>query len=120
MAKPSEELKKEVLDYIYTQKGIDHRKCKAVWDENPWLAVSMYELAMYPAMLELPLATPSGFFNEEDQLDHDIKAFMSGKPVYCEKPRGKEGEYDMGDGVIAKVNRFGRLENPEDVFGEEE
>lgn len=114
--KPSDELTKEIMEYIFSAK-VNHRDCLKVWEENPWKAVSMYEALKYPDYLELPLIMPGQVkTNDSDASDKEIDAFLNGTTYYEERPRATEGVYDS-DGTKMIVNKFGRLENPEDIYG---
>ena len=114
--KPSDELTHEIMEWIFSKK-VDHRACLKIWEENPWRAVSMYEAYAYPDYLELPLIMPGQVkTNDSEASDKEIDAFLNGTVYYEERPRALEGVYDS-DGTKMVVNKFGRLENPEDIYG---
>lgn len=117
--KPSEELTQEVMEWIFSKK-VDHNACLKIWNENPWRAVSMYESVAHPEYLDLPLIMPGKVkTNDSEASDKEIDAFLEGRKYYEERPRATAGEYDS-DGVKLIVNKFGRLENPEDIYGPKE
>ena len=121
MIKPSPELEKEIMEYTFSKQCKDHNAALKVWKSNPWLAVSMYERAVFPEMQQFQLAVPDRIYTPEYEaikLDEDIQKFLDGDheiPLVSE-PRAEEGEYELEDGKIAVVNRFGRIINPEDLF----
>lgn len=119
MKKPDEKLEAEIMEYIFSPQCPDHNKALAQWRKNPWEAVSMYEYAIYPHLLELPLAMPGKVKSRDEQmLKNDIDRFF-GKVVYETSPRAPEGEYEV-DGVMVRINKFGRVENPEDVWDDDQ
>lgn len=108
---PSKELEKEIMEFIFNHKGIDHNACYQVWKNNPWEAVALYEEAMFPEMLALPLATKNVGV---------MRADSWGAAYARTAPRASEGVFLSPDGRTIIVNRFGRVENEEDIYGEEE
>ena len=113
--KPSEELTQEIMEWIFSAK-VDHRACLKVWEETPWIAVSMYEAQVYPQYMDLPLIMPGQVKTDDSRANSkEIDAFINGTVYYEERPRAPEGKYEV-DGADAIVNKFGRLENPEDIF----
>ena len=117
---PSEELERELMEWVFSAKGTDHNKAVAVWKENPWKAVSLYEAARFPEMLELPLMQPKTTPVEADakMLEKMVEEQLFGIVHIEEGPRVGEGEYEMDDGKVAIVNRFGRVTNPEDIYND--
>lgn len=117
MKTPDKDLEKEIMEWVFSAKGVDHNRALSVWKENPWKAVSMYEAARFPEMLDLPLVQPQdGTVKDEVMsLERDIDAFF-GKVHMEEGPRASAGEYDFGAAKMAIVNRFGRVTNPEDIY----
>ena len=118
MKKPNKELELEVMGYAFEGDN-DHRKAMRIWNKNPWLLVSMYEAAVYPANYGLPLVHPGGVYDESKQLEKDVDAFLNSKVNYPEFERAPAGEYVLSDGIVAVVNKFGRVTNPEEVYGDD-
>ena len=113
--KPSPELEEEIIEFIFSKRCQDHHGALKIWTEDPWLAVSMYELENAPEQLEKHLVVSRGMnqLNEEEVLD-----LMMGTYQPKSIPRVAPGEYEF-DGIVGIINKFGRLENPEDIYGEE-
>lgn len=113
---PSDKLEKEVMEFIFGGHCENHNRALKIWNQNPWEAVSLYETAHHPEMLDLPLVLNSKVIStEEAQLDRDLAKFF--EQVHVEtNERAPEGEYDLGSGEIAYINRFGRVTNPEDLW----
>lgn len=116
--KPSKDLEEEIMRFIFSNQCEDHNEALETWKKNPWEAVGLYELAHYPHTMDLPLVTPKGV-QTPDQTKADLDALLGlapPKPVTHERAEG--GEYELDDGVIAIVNKFGRVTNPEDIWDE--
>ena len=105
----------EVMDYVFSNS--DHRKAMKIWNKNPWLLVSMYEATVYPQNWQLPLVHPGGVYNDQKQLERDVEEFLNFKIHYPEFERAPAGDYVLDDGTIARVNKFGRVTNPDEVYG---
>ena len=119
MKRPSKELELEVMSYAFEGDN-NHRAAMKIWKSNPWLLVSMYEAVVYPKNYRLPLVHPGGVYDEAKQLERDVESFMQLKFNYPEFERAPEGDYELDDGIIAIVNRFGRVTNPDEVYGKED
>ena len=117
--KPNKELELEVMSYAFSSDS-NYRKVLRLWKTNPWLVVSMYEAVVYPNNLALPLVHPNGVYDETKQLAKDVDQALQMRIQYPEFERAPEGEYQLDEGVIALVNRFGRVTNPEEVYGDED
>lgn len=117
MKKPSLELEIEIMDFVFSGQCKDHNDALAAWDNNPWEAVSMYESAVYPDNIILPLAVPDGVRHHQDQLAVDSHFGIEMNYETCE--RAEEGEYEV-EGNIIYINKFGRITNPEDLYDEDE
>lgn len=109
--KPSKELENEIMEFIFSKKCEDHRAALEIWENNPWIAVSMYETAHYPENLGLAIAFPQEVkvpkwymkkLQEEEQLA------MMGEPLYIPYPRARASELLMGN-ITLEVNKFGRV-----------
>lgn len=115
--KPSESLEQELMDYVFSSCE-DHNKCLEVWMRNPWEAVSLYEMEVYPNYLELPIAMPAHTYTkevEEELVIGDVDVAMGKKPVIMLTPRAEAGSYEV-DGEMIIINKFGRITNPEDMY----
>lgn len=121
---PNEELEQEMMEYIFGDECKDHHAALAVWNYNPWEAVSLYEAKLYPEMLELPIAFPDEQYTldiEKDMMNRDIDRSLGFTPIIEKAERAQPGEYLLDDsGEMAIINKFGRITNPEDIWGEEE
>ena len=82
-----------------------------IWNNNPWVAVSMYEVHHYPENLQYSLAFPKGveiprWYLKKLQ-DEEMYA-LEGNPLYVAYPRAKEQTVELGDNSW-EINRFGRV-----------
>ena len=120
--KPSKELEQEIMEYVFSEPSLDHRACMKQWMKNPWEAVSLYEIAVYPEYLDLPLALPTGVkgLSEEEELERAVEAFMKWEPVVETEPRAAAGEYELDNGKVVVINKFGRITNGADALDDEE
>ena len=114
--KPTEELEKEIMEFIFSNRCEDHRAALEVWNNNPWIAVSMYEIEHYPENLGLSLAFPKTVEVPKWFLrklrDEEMYA-MQGEPLIIGYPRAKPNTFTVGD-VTCEINKFGRVITPED------
>lgn len=109
--KPSLELEQEIMEWIFSKQCPDHRAALDIWNNNPWVAVSMYEVHHYPENLQYSLAFPKGveiprWYLKKLQ-DEEMYA-LEGNPLYVAYPRAKEQTVELGDNSW-EINRFGRV-----------
>ena len=109
--KPCKELEEEIMEFIFSNKCTDHHAALEVWNNNPWVAVSMYEIEHYPENLQWQVAFPKeveipSYFQR--MLENEEARLMQGKPVINHYPRANPATYTSGD-VTLVVNKFGRI-----------
>ena len=111
--KPSKELELEIMEYIFSNRCPDHKEALEIWNNNPWIAVSMYEVAHYPENLGMPIAFPSDVdmpdWYREKLVNEEMYA-MKGEPLYIAYPRAQVEELVIGD-LTLYINKFGRITN---------
>lgn len=116
---PSDELEKEIIDHIFNRCD-DHRGALKIWLEHPWKAVSFYEAAVYPELLSLPLVLNKEVkISKKERIRKDVDEYFGFYTIETEE-RAQKGEYDLGKGDMAIVNKFGRVINPEDIWRDED
>lgn len=118
--KPSKELEQEIMEYIFSKKCPDHNEALEIWNNNPWVAVSMYEVHHYPENLGLPIAFPQGLDMPDwyiERLKNEEMLAMQGEPLYIAYPRCQAAEL-VTEGVTMEVNKFGRVLIYEDEEGD--
>lgn len=120
---PHEKLELEIMDYVFSDRCKSHENAIAIWKRNPWELVSLYEAIAHPEMLEFPIAFPDHQYTleiEKDMMNRDVDRALGNPYVIELAERAQPGEYELDDGELAIINRFGRITNPEDIWGEEE
>ncbi len=109
--KPSKELEQEIMEYIFSNKCPDHRAALAIWENNPWIAVSMYEVEHHPENLGYPLCFPKEVEVPKwymRKLENEELLAMEGKPIHVPYPRSSSMTIEE-NGLSIEVNKFGRL-----------
>ena len=118
------ELEYEIFSFMFgIMDDRKHNGCLEAWNRNPWEAVSLYELEHYPENLALPLIVPHGLKlprNVRKRLENEELSLMEGDPFVYTYPRVGATEIIFPDGAKGIVNRFGRLENADDIYNDEE
>lgn len=98
MKRISKELELEIADYLFNSDVDNFTGALQVLINDPWRALEMYE----------PIATP-------DLLDRPIAWEDEGK-----RTRAPEGlYYDSFTGLNIVVNKFGRVMNEDELYGED-
>lgn len=99
MKKLPPDLEKEMAEYIYGEDLKDFRSAHELFLEDPWLALTMYEEVATPDLLDYPVAWINKIGGE----------------------RASEGMYfDKETGKSMVVNRYGRIMNEFEYYGEKE
>ena len=109
--KPSPELEKEIMDFIFSKRCEDHRGALEVWNNNPWIAVSMYEIQHYPEYLGMPIAFPTEVKVPKwflRKLENEELNAMEGEPTIVGYPRAAADTIEVGD-ITLEINKFGRI-----------
>lgn len=109
--RPSPELEAEIMEYIFSNRCPDHKEALKIWNKNPWIAVSMYEVHQYPENLAYPIAFPAEVEVPawyEKKLAHEEVYALEGNPLYVAFPRCEATEVSI-DGKVFEVNKFGRV-----------
>lgn len=112
MIKPTKELEEEIMEFIFSNKCENHELALSIWNNNPWEAVSLYEIAHYPENLGMQLCFPKEVEVPEwlvKKLSNEETLAMQGDPVIIKFPRAKAMEVS-GKGFKGQINKFGRLE----------
>ena len=111
VTKPSKELEEEIMEYIFSNRCEDHRAAMEIWKNNPWIAVSMYEIEHYPEYLGMPVAFPTEVEVPKwfmRKLENEELDAMSGRPTIIGYPRAKADIIEVGD-LTLEINKFGRI-----------
>ena len=109
---PSEELEKEIMEFVFSNSCKDHNACLKMWNNNPWEAVSWYEIAMYPENIGLPLAFPEKVNLPRwltNRLADEEMLAMKGDHIVLKFPRAEAGPLQTADGYTGEINKFGRV-----------
>ena len=112
MTKVPEELEQEIMEYIFSNRCPDHHDALDIWNGNPWIAVSMYEVAHYPGNLALQLCFPAEVEVPKwflQKLQNEEQLAMAGDPMYIAYPRAKPTEIESNGEYLGFVDKFGRL-----------
>ena len=116
---PCERIIKEIIDFTVARDDVNTVDCMMMLKREPWRAVSMYESEAYPDSFSLPIAYADGTFDEEKLMEDEVEAQMDLKTYFPNQARAPEGEYELDDGKIVKVNMWGRVMNPYVVWDED-
>ena len=112
VTKPCKELEDEIMGFIFSKQCTDHRAALEVWNNNPWKAVSMYELEHYPENLRYQLAFPAEVEVPQWYLrklqDEEMMA-MKGEPIVIGYPRSGPDALELDNGKEVQINKFGRV-----------
>ena len=121
--RPSKELEDEIMEFIFSNRCTDHKAALKVWNNNPWIAVSQYEIAHYPENLGLSIAFPSEVVVPQwlvKKLHDEEMHAMAGNPIIIGYPRAGSNYYEV-EGMSWEINKFGRVipnEHQDDETGD--
>ena len=113
--KPSKELEDEIMEFIFSKRCEDHRAALEVWNNNPWIAVSMYELEHHPENIGLQVCfpgeveVPKWFLRK---LQHEESLALQGEPIIIAYPRATETEIEFQGKDMGYIDKWGRLHVP--------
>ena len=111
VTKPCQELEDEIMEFIFSNRCTDHRAALKVWENNPWAAVSMYEIEHHPENLGMPIAFPTEVkvpkWFMRKLMNEELDA-MEGNPTIVNYPRANPDTIEVGDKIL-EINKFGRI-----------